>query len=596
MSIVANFDVNVRGDTKDLSKALSEAEKSLQGFVTSAEQNEINSDFRKQQMKQKAIDAERKAQKDFQKRMREDVQQNDILAEMQTVNNINAFKSALTQTFDGLSSGTATGIAKAYTGAVTMIATLVGGPVAGAVASAVGVLHEKAGEAVDSIIARVSGGMSRLAGLQTNASLLGTTPQTLAALQFVGQQTGASIEGVNSAMAEFSSVMNQAGMASGPALLSLAQLGFRGRELSDLTLQEKFLRVADAISKVGNAGDRVRLAQSFGLTELLPAMMQGRAALEGMVNESRRMGSGENARNAREAQLAWIRFKGSVDNAFLSLASGLAPALSQIAELIDGIGFNGPAYFRDIGAVLGETVRVAVEFGSAIAAFVGYIFDAEEETTSFGDIWDGVIEFMLKGLYSVEYALTNFETLAETVFLSAYLFAETWGNNLIHLFTEVIPQIFTAYTEAFKALVEGDSFFDTLEDGLQGILHRAFTPEELELQVRIMEGGQDFDDFIEGRLRQFRERVRGGRPEPGKGGAMPDDAPDGPAMSGIPRKTGAFEFGSKEAFSTIYGTLDRQAQALAVANQQLMENRAARQALERLVQVMTGQQLRRGNL
>ncbi len=128
-----------------------------------------------------------------------------------------------------------------------------------------------------------------------NAEALGLTTDRYQELNFIMEKFGLDSEAVTEVLAEVSIKANDAATGLQSAADSFAIVGINVRELKDLSADEAFLEIAEAISKTEDASKRTVAAfEIFGDDlgrKLLPLLGRGREGFERLAKAARESGA-----------------------------------------------------------------------------------------------------------------------------------------------------------------------------------------------------------------------------------------------------------------------------------------------------------------
>lgn len=169
---------------------------------------------------------------------------------------------------------------------------------------------------------------------------LGIATEKLAGLQHAAQLSGVATQTFNMGLQRMTRRMAEAAQDTGEAKEAIKQLGLSARHLVTLALDEQFLAVAEALSKVDNQSERVRLAFKLFDSEgvaLVNMAKGGREALHGMMEEAERLGiaiSRIDAKKIEQANDAITRMQAAWSGVKREVAIEVAPALESAAEWI----------------------------------------------------------------------------------------------------------------------------------------------------------------------------------------------------------------------------------------------------------------------
>lgn len=103
--------------------------------------------------------------------------------------------------------------------------------------------------------------------LGKSADKLGITTKALASLQLAGQLTGVQTNSLTIGLQRMTRRVSEAAQGTGEAKAAIRELGLDAKKLNALSLDKKFLKIADAFKKVSGQSNRVRLAFKLFDTE-----------------------------------------------------------------------------------------------------------------------------------------------------------------------------------------------------------------------------------------------------------------------------------------------------------------------------------------
>jgi hypothetical protein len=187
---------------------------------------------------------------------------------------------------------------------------------------------------------------SSLAAIDSTAKLarqIGASTQELSALGFAAEQSGASVDVMNSALLKMSRRVGLFAKGSGAAKSALTQLGFSARSLIGITAGAQFKTIIAEISKLKTESERGAAAfEIFGNAgqQLLGIIDSGPAGLKQMTDEAKRLGLTFNAMDAakvEQANDALNSLKRTVGGLSNSLTIRLAPAITDIINKFTGL-------------------------------------------------------------------------------------------------------------------------------------------------------------------------------------------------------------------------------------------------------------------
>lgn len=167
---------------------------------------------------------------------------------------------------------------------------------------------------------------------------LGVSTEGLSELRHVANLSGVSFETLTLGLQRMTRRVAEAAQGTGEAKGALKELGITATQLTQLRPEQQFELIADAISKVGNQSDRVRLAMKLFDSEgvsLLQTMTSGAAGIRDMRKEAHDLGltvTNDMAKAAADANDALTRLTAVSGGFANSLAADVAPGLTRVIK------------------------------------------------------------------------------------------------------------------------------------------------------------------------------------------------------------------------------------------------------------------------
>lgn len=233
------------------------------------------------------------------------------------------------------------------------------------------------------------------------ADQIGTTTEALTGLRYAAAQMANVSEGTfDMSLRRMTRRIAEAADGSGAAKAALESLGVSAKELAGLSVDEQFLRIADAIKGADSQGQRLRATMAVFDTEGMPlvnALSQGREEITKYVAEAERFGiviSSDAARAASDFQTSLSRLQAIMSGVGITLGNEVLPVISEFitraietSDEIDGvltsakdlrndrsipewvdIAGSAFAHFMDVAVALAKTVGVVGMAFRAVAA------------------------------------------------------------------------------------------------------------------------------------------------------------------------------------------------------------------------------------
>ena len=174
----------------------------------------------------------------------------------------------------------------------------------------------------------------------------GMSVETLSALSFAAEQSGATLEALETSVARMQRTIDDAGRGLATAKDALNRLGLSFAALRKLAPEQQFLLIGERLSYVQDASERAALAMViFGRsgTALLPLLEQGADGVRRLMNEARELGIVMSKEDA-EAAVRWAdaqnRLKRIFDMAVLRVGAALIEPLERLARVFQRVAEN----------------------------------------------------------------------------------------------------------------------------------------------------------------------------------------------------------------------------------------------------------------
>ena len=167
---------------------------------------------------------------------------------------------------------------------------------------------------------------------------LGVAVEEMSRLEFMAKRTGVAQTALTTGIQRMTRRISEAARGSGEAVDALWELGLQAERLNQLSPEQQFYELADALDAVPNQSDKVRLAMKLLDSEgvaLLQTMKGGSAAMRELAEESDRTGntiSSGFAEQATQANAAITRMQGAATGLANKFAIELAPSIETTAD------------------------------------------------------------------------------------------------------------------------------------------------------------------------------------------------------------------------------------------------------------------------
>lgn len=206
---------------------------------------------------------------------------------------------------------------------------------------------------------------------------LGASTEFLSQMRFATEQTGVSFQTFALGLQRMQRRVAEAAQGTGEAQNALRELGIDARKLVELSLEDQFDVIAEALAGVGNDADKTRLAMKLFDSEgvaLLQTMEGGAEAVRALREEGNRLGAtltSDMAAGAAGANDAINRIATATRGVVNELAINFAPAIEVVGNFLSefiprSVNLANAAFATFAGAV-GRALAGAV---GALAFFV----------------------------------------------------------------------------------------------------------------------------------------------------------------------------------------------------------------------------------
>lgn len=257
--------------------------------------------------------------------------------------------------------------------------------------------------------------MKNIDALAKTADKIGINTEALAGLQHAAELTGVSTETMNMALQRMTRRVAEASMGTGEAVKALDELGINASELQKLPLDVQMGVIADAMGKVENQSDRVRLAMKLFDSEgvaLVNTLGQGSKGLQDMAREADMLGlavSRVDAAQVEAANDAMTRAQGVFTGVGNQIAVSLSPLVAELATNFyqTALDMNESG---NVGARISDALVTA--FGHVANAVQGLRIAVKGIQFVFAKMAEGATFAMSKLMWSIDMAIEKYNKLA----------------------------------------------------------------------------------------------------------------------------------------------------------------------------------------
>lgn len=285
----------------------------------------------------------------------------------------------------------------------------------------------------------------------------GVSVESLSKMKYAADLSGTSLAAFETSIKIMSRTVSEAAQGSASAVDSLETLGLTVQDLAALSQEERFLLIADRISKIQDPALRATSAlELFGRsgTQLLPLLNDGATGIRAMMTEADEFGvtmSTKTAKSAEEINDAFGRVTATATNFVVTIGSVLAPVLTTAANTvakfigqIETFIEQNPALVQGIALAAAATAGL----GAAIVAL---------------GVGATVASFAMGGLASIVGAMFSPFVLvvaAITAVAVAFLDLRAIWNNVSGTLIDAFQRFYTFATSVFhgisNAMTNGD--------------------------------------------------------------------------------------------------------------------------------------------
>lgn len=203
----------------------------------------------------------------------------------------------------------------------------------------------------------------------------GIATETLSALSFAAEQSGADIEAVEKGVRTMQRSIFDLGLGLSTSVDAFDALGLSLKDVKGLSPEEQFAKISDAIAAIEDPSKKAAVAMKvFGRagTALIPLMDSGGDAILRLVEDARELGivlDKDTAAAAERLTDAMNRVKTVIKGTALAVGASLAPSLSEISDAITGIG----KVVRKWTAANGELIKRVATISAVVIGAGGAI-------------------------------------------------------------------------------------------------------------------------------------------------------------------------------------------------------------------------------
>ena len=191
---------------------------------------------------------------------------------------------------------------------------------------------------------------ARVDALAKASSKLGMTTEALNGLRFAGEQTGVASNTMDMALQRMTRRLAEAAHGSGEAKGAIEQLGLDAKELAQMSPDQAFLKITDAMKGVTHPAEKLRLAFKLFDSEgvaLVNTMAAGSAAIQNMMDKGNSLNgiTSENAAKFEAFNDATNELKLAIEGLWQEVGLMLLPLLVDVVETLKGATMAAKRFF-----------------------------------------------------------------------------------------------------------------------------------------------------------------------------------------------------------------------------------------------------------
>ena len=214
------------------------------------------------------------------------------------------------------------------------------------------------------------------------ASRTGIAAEQISQLKYAAQQSGIGLEDLETGFRKMQKALGEASIGSSEAAQKFEAIGLHVQDLINLSPEQQFEAIANAISQIQNPAQRAAAVMGiFGKsgTALLPMLEQGASGIRNMMEEADKLGltmSSADAQGAKRLHQSMTKVWATLQGAAIAVGSALAPALTDLADRaasVVGVVVNWIKDNRGLIVTISTIVTGVVAAGAAIMLIGGII-------------------------------------------------------------------------------------------------------------------------------------------------------------------------------------------------------------------------------
>lgn len=269
---------------------------------------------------------------------------------------------------------------------------------------------------------------------------IGISTDQLGGLRYAAELTGVATNTLDMGLQRMVRRVSEAAVGTGAAKDAIKELGLSAKELSQLSPDEQFRAIADAMEGVADQGDKVRLAMSLFDTEgvaLVNTLKGGSEALEEMEKEAERLGlrfDRDLVQGVEDANDSITKLSTYVKTVFSRAVAELAPAIESLTNSItawiqlkaDDAGGPAMLAIKIADSFLGATETILTALRSMTEGIYTFINKAITAFNTFNNLLGGrgempIIEFNVDSIDNAIFKVGELRMKLQEAALSAQM-------------------------------------------------------------------------------------------------------------------------------------------------------------------------------
>lgn len=270
-------------------------------------------------------------------------------------------------------------------------------------------------------IVALTSAIKSLAETADTAARTSLSGRFLQRLGYAADQAGVDNDTLTKSLSKMTLVMGEAKNGNEAARKAFDRLGLSVTDLQDLSPEQQFSRIANALGGVTDTAQRASAAVDiFGKSgaELGPLFQQGAGGIVGVMEQAASLGIGlsdEDIAKAAAADDAMQRMGATIAAVAQSIAAKLSPVWEGFANTV-----------TTVSAVVGAVLNSMATGLDGVATFAASAFEE-------------IASLAVTAISILEFAFTNWAEIAALAFTTAHLKMLEFTGSISHFFSQVIP-------------------------------------------------------------------------------------------------------------------------------------------------------------